>query len=306
MIYVGTSGYSYKYWSTQISQDGNELKSFYPAKCKTSEKQFDHYSSLFSSVEINCTRFKALTVLQCENWAKNSPKHFKFVIKVDQYITNFKKMNDFKDIWKGFWDALQPLIKANKLGCVLFLFNDKFACTEKSLKLLAEAKKEIHPELLCAFEFRDKKWYEHNHQSIFQGNWCIVTTHCALLTQSLGNLESNVAYKPKCDGESKSNFQYIRLHGRLNFCEGTYGQEYLQQFFAQHLRKNIASTFIFFNNTDTWEPVTMDPTQTIPLNAFYPISRYASGKMIMNMSTIPSAILDATTTKMLLENNDNL
>jgi len=80
---IGTSGYSYKEWKG----------SFYPEDLKAAD-MLSFYARHLGTVEINNTFYRLPTVKLLDGWASQVPDTFRFVLKVPQRITHFKRLKD--------------------------------------------------------------------------------------------------------------------------------------------------------------------------------------------------------------------
>jgi uncharacterized protein YecE (DUF72 family) len=252
-LYSGTSGYHYPYWGN----DGNkEVFSFY--KTKSADSQFKEYVKHFSSVELCCTAYRAVTPSMCQGWYRKAPEGFIYTVKIPQYITNMKKLNDFQEWWDKFEIAISEL--KEKLGVLLFLFNEYFHQTSENLAKLEIVKKTVPEKYRCAVEFRHDSWFygdgkserkvweEKRMESLFQGNWTMAITHTSSDPEYLPRFSGGLHY----GNFQKSNFRYIRLHGTSRFCSGTYGFEKMREIMEIFADPNI-DTYLYCNNTDTWE-----------------------------------------------------
>ncbi len=83
MLRIGTSGYSYKEWKG----------SFYPEGLKPAE-WLSYYAQRLGTVEINNTFYRMPTEKLLEGWASQVPPSFRFVLKVSQKITHWKRLKD--------------------------------------------------------------------------------------------------------------------------------------------------------------------------------------------------------------------
>ena len=73
-IYVGTSGWHYKYW----------VGNFYPAG--TQSKDFkEYYLQFFRTVEINNSFYKLPTFETFANWRASVPDDFIFAVKANRF-----------------------------------------------------------------------------------------------------------------------------------------------------------------------------------------------------------------------------
>ena len=83
MIYVGTSGYSYKEWKG----------SFYPEKLAAKD-MLPYYSSKLPAVELNNTFYRLPQRSMVESWKAQVPEDFRFSVKASQRITHLKRLKD--------------------------------------------------------------------------------------------------------------------------------------------------------------------------------------------------------------------
>lgn len=294
---VGTSGYSYSYWKSvkgikNIYNRSNNFKE-YIASYQVNNKNVNS-----NSVEINVSRYRKISRNMVNNWYKSSPKDFKFSIKMPEYITNYKKLNDFTEWWDQFYNVIKHL--KEKLGCLLFLFNKNFKLTNDNIEKLKIVKHTINSSILCSFEFRDNKWYDPLEKlnkkltELFKDNWTIamiILKNGGISNVNFGNLKSGVL----CNNNI-NQFMYIRFHGLLGYSEGTYPFDlllYLVECLVKYeIKHNIKlNVFIYFNNVDTWEPFYYLNNITNNVNQLYPISHYTSGIYIKD-KIIPSAMLN--------------
>ena len=82
-VRAGTSGYSYKEWKG----------SFYPDAIKSAD-MLGYYASKLSTVEINNTFYRMPKATMLENWARQVPDGFIFVIKAPRRITHMQRLKD--------------------------------------------------------------------------------------------------------------------------------------------------------------------------------------------------------------------
>ena len=86
MLYVGTSGYSYKEWKG----------SFYPEKIPAKD-MLSYYASRLQAVELNNTFYRMPQRSMVESWKTQVPENFRFSVKASQRITHFKRLKDAAD-----------------------------------------------------------------------------------------------------------------------------------------------------------------------------------------------------------------
>ena len=144
-VYAGTSGWAYASWKPDV----------YPAKLAAA-RFLNHYATRLNSVEVNYSfrRIPNATLLQ--RWADATPDGFQFAMKAPQAITHIKRLRDAASTMAYFTDSLEPLLKAEKLGPVLFQLPGNFKCDAARLREFLALKPRW---LRAAFEFRDQSWF---------------------------------------------------------------------------------------------------------------------------------------------------
>lgn len=144
-IYAGTSGWAYATWKP----------GFYPAKLP-SKNFLTHYATRLNSVEVNYTFRRSATENLLLRWIDATGDGFQFSVKANQAITHIKRLNDAGASTEKFFESIEPLHKAAKLGPVLFQLPPYLKCDVGRLRdFLATLPKWVRP----AFEFRHESWF---------------------------------------------------------------------------------------------------------------------------------------------------
>jgi len=144
MIYVGTSGYSYKEWKG----------SFYPENIPAKD-MLSYYSARLRAVELNNTFYRRPQPATIESWKNQVPENFRFAVKASQGITHFRRLKDAGEATRFMLDALSPL--GERLGAVLFRLREDM---EKDMQRLASFLKELPAGTRAAFDFRHPSWFD--------------------------------------------------------------------------------------------------------------------------------------------------
>ncbi len=146
VAYVGTSGWAYASWKP----------GFYPAG--VSQKKFlEYYASRLNSVEVNYTFRSLPTEAMLNTWLAAVGPDFRFSFKAPQRITHVLRLKDCGESLAQFAGALKPVVKARRMGVVLFQLPPNFKADPARLDLfLREARK---TRLRLAFEFRNASWF---------------------------------------------------------------------------------------------------------------------------------------------------
>lgn len=82
-VRVGTSGWQYRDWAGAFYPEGLPQK-----------RWFEHYATVFSTVEINASFYRLPRETTVESWRERAPDGFCFAVKGSRYLTHNKKLND--------------------------------------------------------------------------------------------------------------------------------------------------------------------------------------------------------------------
>ncbi|MGE5631275.1 MAG: DUF72 domain-containing protein [Caulobacteraceae bacterium] len=190
MIYVGTSGYSYKDW----------IGPFYPEGVKPGD-MLSIYSGVFGFTEINSTYYKIPNSFMFYNMQKKTGDEFVFTVKLHQSMTHSRDATD-KD-YNDFIKAVDVLQQAGKLGCLVAQFPYSFHCSKENMDYMLRLK-ERFIDCDIAVEFRNSRWVNEENFEFLRQN-------------SLGYVcvdEPSIAGLPDRQAVSTSRVSYIRFHGR--------------------------------------------------------------------------------------------
>lgn len=236
-IYIGTSGYQYRWW----------FKYYYP-KGIYINKYLDYYSQDFNTVEINSTFYAMPKEKYIEKWYNTVPKNFKFTVKMNRIVTHYKKLKNVKLEITEFINSIKKL--KNKLGCILFQFSDKFICDEKNKKRLIQLTKyKIIKNKKCSFEFRHSSWYNEKISKLLCKNgWNYSYSFYSENWNELKNVIKNT-FNPQLNNTLSYKFYYLRLHGSKGQYIGNHGDKLLNQI-KEFVKNNKVTFYIYFNNTD--------------------------------------------------------
>jgi uncharacterized protein YecE (DUF72 family) len=106
-------------------------------------------------VEVNSTFYRLPKVAAVEGWAERTPPDFVFTVKASRYLTHIKRLTDMRAGVERFYERIEPLIAARKLGPVLWQLPPNFQRDDDRLaSALAELPRGRH-----AFEFRHESWF---------------------------------------------------------------------------------------------------------------------------------------------------
>ena len=144
-VHIGCSGWNYKDWRER----------FYP-KGLPARQWLEHYAESFETVEVNNTFYRLPTVSAVEGWAQQSPPRFIFTVKASRYLTHIKRLTDLDLGVKRYYERIEPLIEAKKLGPVLWQLPGNFQRDDERLRAALKAL----PKGRHCFEFRHPSWFD--------------------------------------------------------------------------------------------------------------------------------------------------
>ena len=148
-VWVGCSGWAYPTWKPE----------FYPPKTPA-KKMLECYATQLNSVEVNYTFRHLPSLATIDGWLAQTGADFRFSFKAPQRITHIKRLKDCTDALSAFYSALLPVIRAGRMGMVLFQLPPNL---KADLDRLASFLKEAAPQgtgmLRAAFEFRHASWF---------------------------------------------------------------------------------------------------------------------------------------------------
>jgi uncharacterized protein YecE (DUF72 family) len=221
-IYIGTSGWHYRHW----------IGTFYPPETKASQ-QFNIYQQTFSAVEINNSFYRLPSPETFENWRKESPDDFIFVVKASRFITHQKKLKDPEETIRRFLENVRFL--KEKLGPILFQLPPT---SKRNVERLADFLQVLPKKFRYVFEFRNSTWYDVEIINLLR------KYNCAFCIYELAGHVS--------PANVTADFVYIRLHGPGNKYQGSYSEGQLNEWAKQcrDWQQQGIDVFIFFDNDE--------------------------------------------------------
>jgi uncharacterized protein YecE (DUF72 family) len=220
-VRIGCSGWNYRDWRGD----------FYPPGLSASG-WLAHYASVFDTVEVNATFYRLPKRETTRAWAEQVPDGFVFAIKGSRYLTHMKRLSDMGPGLARFWERIEPLRDAGKLGPVLWQLPGNF---HRDDERLAAALAALPPARHC-FEFRHPSWFSREVRALLE-------EHGASL--ALGD----DARRPLPGASPAGPIAYLRLHYGGRGRAGNYSDRELDVW-----RRRIAAwrsrrpVYVYLNN----------------------------------------------------------
>jgi len=140
---IGTSGYSYKEWKG----------SFYPEDLKAAD-MLSFYAQRLGTVEINNTFYRLPTKKLLDGWASKVPASFRFVLKVSQKITHYKRLKGTEEETGYLVESAATL--GEKLGALLVQIPPKLGRDDERLASFLAL---LPAAMKAALEVRNPSWH---------------------------------------------------------------------------------------------------------------------------------------------------
>jgi uncharacterized protein YecE (DUF72 family) len=139
---IGTSGFSYKEWKG----------TFYPEDLKPAG-MLSYYAGRLGTVEINNTFYRMPTKSLLAGWAAQVPEGFRFVLKVAQKITHFRRLRAVDEETGYLVETVAAM--GDKLGALLVQLPPNFACDMDRLEAFLGL---LPAGMRVALEVRHASW----------------------------------------------------------------------------------------------------------------------------------------------------
>ena len=223
-IRVGCSGWNYDSWRGGIYPDGLAQR-----------RWLERYAELFDTVEVNSTFYRLASRAGVERWLEQTPEDFVFAVKASQYLTHMKRLRDMDTGVSRFYERIQPLVDAGRLGPVVWQLPENF---HRDDERLAGALEHLPAGRHC-FEFRHPSWFDDDVLSL-------------LRDRGVALVIGDRPERPFQTYEMTADFTLVRFHYGARGRRGNYSETEIDEW-AERLREwsCTVEVFAYFNND--WE-----------------------------------------------------
>jgi uncharacterized protein YecE (DUF72 family) len=143
-VRVGCSGWNYDAWRGRLYPEG-----------LPKSRWLSRYAECFDTVEVNSTFYRLASRNAVERWIEQTPDGFVFAVKASRYMTHMKRLRDLDQGIRRYYERIEPLVDAGRLGPVVWQLPERF---QRDDELLEEAVAQL-PEGRHCFEFRHPSWF---------------------------------------------------------------------------------------------------------------------------------------------------
>jgi uncharacterized protein YecE (DUF72 family) len=181
-VRIGTSGWQYDDWRGPV----------YPADIPK-RRWFEHYTTLFDTVELNGTFYRLPTPETVDRWAEAAPPGFLYALKLGAFCTHRRKLREPETWLPNHLDRVCRL--GDHLGPNLVQLPPRW---HRNVSRLDEFLEQAPTSLRWAVELRDDTWI---HDDVFGA----LRRHGAALC-----LHDLLPHQP---WELTTDWTYVRFHG---------------------------------------------------------------------------------------------
>lgn len=220
-VRIGCAGWNYDGWRGEL----------YPAGLGK-PRWLRHYAETFDTVEVNSTFYRLASREAAARWAEETPDGFVFAAKASRYMTHVYRLKDVEARVARYYERLEPLVEAGKLGPIVWQLPGSFHCDQERL---AAALRALPGGRHC-FEFRHESWFA---EPVFE----LLREHGAALV---------IGDHPRWPFQTRTlttDWTLVRLHHGRRGRNGNYSDSELGTWarrIAQWRRR--AEVFVYFNN----------------------------------------------------------
>ncbi len=186
-------------------------------------------------MEVNSTFYRLASRDAVKRWVEQTPPGFLFAAKASRYLTHVRRLRDIGAGIKRYYERIQPLLEAGKLGPLVWQLPPTL---QRDDELLEAALGQLPAGRHC-FEFRHESWFT---AAVYE----LLARHDAALV---------IGDHPKWPFQAReltAGWTLVRLHHGRRGRRGNYSRTELEEWarrIAQWRRR--AEVLVYFNND--WE-----------------------------------------------------
>ncbi len=223
-VRIGCSGWMYDDWRGRL----------YPDKL-AKRRWLERYAEVFDTVEVNSTFYRLARRDAVAGWVSQTPPEFLFAVKASRYLTHIKRLLDIGDGIKRFYEPLEPLVQAGRLGPVLWQLPENFHRDDERLGGWLELL-DLVPPTRHTIEFRHESWF-------------VAPVLDALRARGVALTIGDHPERPFQSHDATADWRFVRFHYGTRGRAGNYSASEIETWarrIAQWRRRK--SVFAYFNN----------------------------------------------------------
>jgi uncharacterized protein YecE (DUF72 family) len=218
---IGCSGWNYDDWRG----------TFYPLRAPR-RRWLELYAEHFDTVEVNTTFYRLPRRDAVAAWVQQTPQGFIFAVKASRYLTHIRRLQDLDEGISRFYERIEPLLEAGRLGPVLWQLPANFHRDDERLAAWLEAL----PDGRHTIEFRHPSWF-------------VAPVMQALRDHGVALTIGDHPQRPFQSHEATADWRFVRFHYGSRGRAGNYSASELDTWarrIAQWRRRQ--EVWAYFNN----------------------------------------------------------
>ena len=220
-VRIGCSGWNYDDWKGRLYPDGEPRR-----------RWLELYAARFDTVEVNTTFYRLPSRDAVAGWVQQTPPQFEFAVKASRYLTHVKRLRELGDGVRRFYERIEPLSQAGRLGPVLWQLPENFHRDDERLAAWLQAL----PDGRHTIEFRHQSWFVPEVMSALRA----------------GRVALTIADHPKRpfqSHEATADWRFVRFHYGSRGRDGNYSPAEIDTW-ARRIAawRRTREVYAYFNN----------------------------------------------------------
>jgi uncharacterized protein YecE (DUF72 family) len=220
-VRIGCSGWNYDDWKGRLYPDGEPRR-----------RWLELYAARFDTVEVNTTFYRLPNRDAVVGWVQQTPPQFEFAVKASRYLTHIKRLRELGDGIRRFYERIEPLAQAGRLGPVLWQLPENFHRDDERLAAWLQAL----PDGRHTIEFRHQSWFVPEVMSALRA----------------GRVALTIADHPKRpfqSHEATADWRFVRFHYGSRGRDGNYSPAEIDTW-ARRIAawRRTHEVYAYFNN----------------------------------------------------------
>ncbi|MBV9941577.1 MAG: DUF72 domain-containing protein [Solirubrobacterales bacterium] len=218
---IGCSGWMYDDWRGRL----------YPDRLPK-RRWLEEYARHFDTVEVNSTFYRLARREAVAGWVSQTPPQFLFAVKASRYLTHIKRLSEIREGIARFYEPLEPMIAAERLGPVLWQLPENFHRDDSRLQGWLE----LLPPGRHTIEFRHASWFVPEVLDTLRSRGVALT---------IGDHPS----RPFQSYEATADWRFVRFHYGARGRAGNYSATEIGEW-AQRIARWRAGeeAYVYYNN----------------------------------------------------------
>jgi uncharacterized protein YecE (DUF72 family) len=203
----------------------------YPERC-AKRRWLEVYAQHFDTVEVNSTFYRLARREAVAGWVAQTPQEFLFAVKASRYLTHIRRLREIGEGIKRFYEPIEPLIEAGRLGPVLWQLPENFHRDDERLAgLLA-----LLPAGRHTIEFRHPSWFVPEVMELLRRSGVALT---------IGDHPS----RPFQTNDATADWRFVRFHYGARGRSGNYSATEIAEWGRRISRWRASEeVYVYFNN----------------------------------------------------------